>query len=138
MMEDYRESHIPMLGMSLMMNEHYTIHQKEFRRSTKGPRSSSEHGSTSLRREERMMPDLGMSLMQGKHEHFRKPKAHGLNWRTKKLTSAAKKEERAEEASEHIPGLSISLPQRFHETIREHHFKTASPSKEEKKKESTG
>ena len=128
-MEDYRESHVPMLGISLPMNKHYTIHQKEFKAS-KG--QVSEHGSTSLRQEERV-PDLGLSLMQGTHEHFRKPKGHRLNWRSKKLTSATKEEERAEEASENIPDLGISLHQRSHETIRHHPFKAASPSKEEKK-----
>ena len=27
LMKDYHESHIPMLGMSLLMREHHTIHQ---------------------------------------------------------------------------------------------------------------
>ena len=31
-MKNYHDSHIPMLGMSLLMKEHHTIHQKEFRR----------------------------------------------------------------------------------------------------------
>ena len=76
--------------------------------------------------------------MQGRHEHFRKPKAHRLNWGSKKLNLAVKEEERAEDASDNIPSLGMSLPQRFHETIRHHHFKPASPSKEEKKEESRG
>ena len=31
MMKEYQDSQIPMLGISLLRNKHYTIHQKEFR-----------------------------------------------------------------------------------------------------------
>ena len=58
-MKDYHESHIPMLGMSLLMKEHRTIHQKEFRR--KAELSEEENESLKGQHESRF-PDLGISL----------------------------------------------------------------------------
>ena len=63
-MRDYKESHIPMLGQSLMRNQHHIIHQKEFINSS--TYSELESGSLKDYRETNI-PDLSISLNRRKY-----------------------------------------------------------------------
>ena len=92
MMQDYHESHIPMLGISLWRKEHRTIHQKEFRRRAE---FSGEENESLKGYHESRVPVLGISLAQRKHKSVRHTALGNLNWKTKKIATETREVEGA-------------------------------------------